>query len=121
MSQDNVRLDPELCRKILLRLEAVLTHDGSNGPSHYDFEGFSPEMVAFNIRYLHDKKLVFASIPAYRDGRNGLGFWPAMLRERGMDVLDAIRDEKVWREINEKAKAEGVKSELEMIERILCS
>ena len=119
MSQNAVRLDPELCRKILLRLEDVLTSEGSNGPSHYDFEGFSPETVAFNIRYLHDIKLVFASIPAYRDGRNGLEFWPAMLRERGMDVLDTIRNEKVWREINEKAKAEGEKSELEMIERIL--
>ena len=119
MSQNNVRLDPELCRKILLRLEAVLTSDGYNGPSNYEFEGFSPEMVAFNVRYLHDIKLAFASIPPYRDGRNGLGCWPAMLRERGMDVLDAIRDEKVWREINEKAKAEGEKSELEIIERIL--
>lgn len=49
-------------------------------------------MVAFNVRSLHDRKFVYAKIPSYKDGRNGLKCWPVTLREKGVDYLSAVRD-----------------------------
>ncbi|MCY4079188.1 MAG: hypothetical protein OXF54_03020 [Caldilineaceae bacterium] len=53
MASTTVCLDLDLCRKILLRTEEVLASYKPKGPDNYQFEGYGPEKVVFNLRKLH--------------------------------------------------------------------
>ena len=93
MAQITVKKDTELCRKILLRLEDKLINNRPNGPSDYEFEEFHPSMVDFNVRFLHDKKFLFAKNMLRPNGRHGLKCWPICLREKGLDFISSERDD----------------------------
>lgn len=119
MAQITLAPDSELCRKILLRTEEVLTSNKTKGPDNYEFEGYSPEMVGFNIRFLHDKRLIDAQILSSVNGRYGLKCWPIVFEEQGMDFLEAARNEAVWKETFEQIKVRGVKQALKKMEKML--
>ena len=112
------QLDLCLCRMILLRTEEVMASNKPKGPENYQFEGFGPEMVDFNIRKLHDNELISAR--ERREKRRGvINCWPALLYDRGLVFLDAARDEAVWKEALEQIEVRGVNPTLKAVKRIL--
>ena len=112
------QLDLDLCRKILLRTEEVLRSNRPKVPDNYQFEGYGPEMVEFNIRKLHDNELISAR--GRTEKRRGvINCWPRLLYDRGLAFLDAARDEAVWKEALEQIEVRGVNPTLKMARRIL--
>ena len=100
------QLDLDLCRRILLRTEEVMGSNRPRGPENYQFEGYGPEMVEFNIRKLHDNKMICAR--ERREKRRGvINCWPEILYDRGLDFLEATRDEKIWNAAMEEMRDRG--------------
>ena len=110
MPQISQELDLNLCCEILLRIEEVLensqTKGQSRGPSNYTFEGYSPEIVEFNIRKMHDSGLIRANRPKEMT-RDTLRFWPVSLYRRGLAFLELARDENDWEKALEVTAARG--------------
>ena len=91
------QLDLDLCRKILFRTEEVMGSNRPKGPANYEFEGYGPEMIAFNIRKLHDSDLIIAR--ERKEKRRGvINCWPVLLYDKGLNFLEAARGEAVWQE-----------------------
>ena len=67
-------------------------------------------MVGYNVEALHHEGLIEARIPSERTGQ--WACWPVGLTEKGQVFLDAVRNEKVWKEATEQIKTRGVKSTL---------
>ena len=88
------------------------------GPANYEFEGYGPEMVEFNIRKLHDNELICAR--ERKEKRRGvINFWPELLHNKGLAFLDAAREEAVWKEALEQIEIRGVNPTLKRVKRIL--
>lgn len=112
------QLDLDLCRMILLRTEEVIGSNRPRGPENYQFEGYGPEMVEFNIRKLHDNELICAR--ERREKRRGvINCWPELLYDKGLAFLDAAREDVVWKEALEKIEMRGVQPTLKSAKRIL--
>ena len=111
-------LDLDLCRKILLRTEEVMGSNKSKSPANYEFEGYGPEMIEFNIRKLHDNELIIAR--ERKEKRRGvINCWPKRLYAKGLAFLDAARDEKVWKEALKQLEVRGANPTLKRVKRIL--
>ena len=112
------QLDIDLCRKILLCTEKVMASSGPKGPDNYQFEGYGPEIVEFNIRKLHDNDLISAK--ERREKRRGvINCWPALLYDKGLAFLDSARDEAVWKEALKQIETRAVYPTLKSAKRIL--
>ena len=111
-------LDLDLCRKIMLRTEEVLTSNKPKGPDNYEFEGYSPEMVEFNIRKLHDGDMICARERTEKR-RHVINIWPELLYDRGLAFLEVARDESVWMEAIERVEASGRQPTLRKMKRTL--
>ena len=111
-------LDLDLCRKILLRTEEVMGRNRPKGPDNYQFEGYGPEMVEFNLRKLHDYEAI--CVRERKEKRSGvINVWPLLLYDKGLDFIVAARDEKVWKEALEQLEVRGVQPTLKKIKKIL--
>ena len=111
-------LDLDLCRKILLRTEEVMGRNRPKSPANYEFEGYGPEMIEFNIRKLHDNELICAR--ERKEKRRGvINCWPERLYDKGVDFLDAARDEAVWKEATKQIEMRSVQPTLKRVKRIL--
>ena len=112
------QLDLDLCRKILLRTEEVMGSNKPKSPTNYEFEGYGPEMIEFNIRKLHDNELIIAR--ERKEKRRGvINCWPEKLCAKGLDFIEATRDEKVWKEALEQLEVRGVQPTLKRVKKIL--
>ena len=112
------QLDLDLCRKILLRTEEVMGSNRPRGPENYQFEGYGPEMVEYNIRKLHDNEIICAR--ERREKRRGvINCWPELLYDKGLAFLDAAREDVVWTEMVEQIEVKGVQPTLKTAKRIL--
>lgn len=112
------QLDLDLCRKILLRTEEVMSSNGPKGPDNYQFEGYGPEMVEFNIRKLHDNDLISAR--ERREKRRGvINCWPVLLYDKGLAFLDGVRDKADWKEASKRIKVRSISPTLKRVKRIL--
>ena len=108
----------DLCRKILLRTEEVLGSNRPKSPTNYEFEGYGPEMVEFNIRKLHDNELICAR--ERKEKRRGvINCWPELLYNRGVAFLNAAREEAGWKEALEQIEVRGVNPTLKRVKKIL--
>ena len=114
-----VHLDLDLCRKILLRTEEVMGRNKTpSRPTNYEFEGYGPEMIEFNIRKLHDNELIIAR--ERKEKRRGvINCWPELLYNRGLAFLNAAREEEVWKEAKKQIEARSVQPTLKRAKRIL--
>ena len=118
MASITAHLDLDLCRKILFHTEEVMGSDRPKGPDNYHFEGYSHEMVEFNLRKLHDYELI--CVRERTEKRRGvINYWPKLLYNKGLDFLDAARDEAIWNEAIKQIEARGVQPTLKMAKRIL--
>ena len=87
-------------------------------PANYEFEGYGPEMIEFNIRKLHDNELIIAR--ERKEKRRGvINCWPEKLCAKGLDFIEAARDEKVWKEALEQIEERGVNPTLKRVKKIL--
>ena len=112
------QLDLDLCRKILLRTEEVMGSNKPKSPANYEFEGYGPEMIEFNIRKLHDNELIIAR--ERKEKRRGvINCWPELLYNRGSAFLNAAREEAVWKEALEQIEERGVNPTLKRVKKIL--
>lgn len=112
------QLDLDLCRKILLRTEEVMGSNRPRGPENYQFEGYGPEMVEFNIRKLHDNEMICAR--ERKEKRRGvINCWPEILYDKGLAFLDSAREYVVWKETLEQIEVRGVQPTLKTAKRIL--
>ena len=112
------QLDLDLCRKILLRTEEVMASNKPKGPDNYKFEGYSHEMVEFNLRKLHDYELI--CVRERTEKRRGvINCWPRLLYDKGLAFLDAAREETDWKEALEQIEVRGVNPTLKAVKRIL--
>ncbi len=112
------QLDLDLCRKILLRTEEVMGRNKPKSPANYEFEGYGPEMIEFNIRKLHDYELIIAR--ERKEKRRGvINCWPEKLCDKGLDFIEAARDEKVWEEALKQIEERGVNPTLKRVKKIL--
>ena len=111
-------LDLDLCRQILFRTEEVVGRNRPKGPDNYQFEGYGPEMVEFNLRKLHDYELIIAR--ERKEKRRGvINCWPLLLYDKGLDFIEATRDEKVWKEALKQLEVRGVQPTLKKVKKIL--
>ena len=82
-----MKRDMDLCRKILLSVEA---REESVGPEEVKIEGYTADQIGYHAKLLADAGLV-----------EGLGmsvhhFWPRCLTWTGHEFLDAARDIGRW-------------------------
>ena len=118
MASITAYLDLDLCRKILLRTEEVMGRNRPKSPANYEFEGYGPEMIEFNIRKLHDNELICAR--ERKEKRRGvINCWPKRLYAKGLAFLDAAREEAVWKESLAQLDAKGMQSTLKIVRRVL--
>jgi hypothetical protein len=101
----NVKLQKELVREILLKLEE---DDGSpNAWKDIQVSGFTWEQVAYHICILSEGGLVEATDLTTTDGFD----WRATrLTYAGHEFVDTVRDGEVWRKTKEVASKTGVYS-----------
>ena len=87
-------------------------------PANYEFEGYGPEMIDFNIQKLHDNELIIAR--QRKEKRRGvINCWPEKLCAKGLDFIEATRDEKVWKEALKQLEVRGVQPTLKRVKKIL--
>ena len=117
MPETRMILDLELCRMILLRTEEVLTSEKPRGPSNYVFEGFSNDLVAYNIKINFDRNLILAKERSEWD-RNMLRYWPVAITKKGVAFLEAAKDENLWSKAVETVKEMGEIQALRKMEKV---
>ena len=118
MASITVQLDLNLCREILLRTEEVMGSNKTKGPENYQFEGYGPEMVEYNIRKLHDNDLICARERTEKR-RHVINRWPEILYDRGLAFLDVARDENAWAEAIETVTAQDSMYNFRELKRVL--
>lgn len=98
-----MKRDMELVRAILTAAEAA---DGPYDPSELASCGWSMQAIAHHVELLQAHRLVDARVNRFKGGASlsVLG-----LTWEGCDYLDAVRDERVWRE-TKRVIAESVGS-----------
>ena len=118
MPETTVGLDLDLCRKILVRLEETLVNFIPNGPARYEFDGYSPQMIDYNTKKLHEADLVGVRNRSNSD-REVPKYWPAHFHEKGIRVVTAIRDEADWEKAIEAMNAQTDKPTLKTLKIVL--
>ena len=88
-----MKRDMDLCREILLRVEA---REGSVGPAEVKIEGYTTDQIGYHAKLLADAGLL--------DGKGSTGFGqsvhrfkPRRLTWEGHEFLDAARDVSRWK------------------------
>ena len=93
----NIGLDFDLCRKILLRLEELLVNQVHTGPTKFEIDGYSTEMVGYAVRKLHDVRFIIAKNKSVWS-KDQLRYWPLGFKGRGLEFLAASKDKDAWQE-----------------------
>lgn len=91
----------ELIRKILIALEDT---EITQGWVPLSFDGYSEELISYQIKILAEKHIISAE-----NVSNQTGFkWHAKsLIWNGHDYIDAIRDDTRWQKVKEWVKTAG--------------
>lgn len=92
MTKTRYELDFELCRDILLWLEA---HLDSPDEAELVFEGHTQDNVFYNAKKLHNAGLILVSV-SNRQGRRLPAHWPMEFTELGEKFLEATKDQDRW-------------------------
>lgn len=103
-----------IIRQILLRLEEAPT------PNTYlrakDFEHFSEQEVAYNIRLLKEAGYIEAIFQESRTGSNEINAAMARrLTNSGHELLDTIRNDSIWSKIKETFRSKGVEMTFDLV------
>ena len=119
MTTTTIELDFELCRRILLRLEEVLLSGMSSRPSDYNFDGYTLEIISYNIQKLGDANLVSVQMGADWS-KDQLRYWPIGFHKfGGIAFLAAAKDEKIWRAAHKTMESQFGPPTLKKLKTIL--
>ena len=110
-----MKRDMDLCRKILLSVEA---REGTVGPEEVSIEGYTEGQIGYHAKLLADQGLL--------EGRDitGVGgsthrYAPRCLTYAGHDFLEAARDDTRWKKAKAEVAAKGLPVTLEVMKRVL--
>ncbi len=98
-----IQVDWELCRMILILAEELVELPDLSAPYELEFDGFSKEIVGFNMRQLHIEGLIEIAIPSKQ--RGPWEIYPIGIKKKGVEFLDITRDRMIWREAAESIEA----------------
>ena len=112
------QLDLDLCRQILFRTMEVMASDGPKDPGNYEFDGYGPEMVDYNIRKLHDYGVIRARVRTEKR-RGVINCWPDLFYDKGLAFIEAARDDEVWQEATRLLEKRGQTPTLKKIRAAL--
>ena len=87
-----MKRDMDLCRKILLSVEA---REESVGPEEVKIEGYTADQIGYHAKLLADAGLV-EGVDVTGLGMSVHHFWPRCLTWKGHEFLDAARDIRRW-------------------------
>lgn len=103
-----------IIRAILLRLEAAATPNTTLNAK--DFPEFSEQEVAYNMRLLNDAGYIKANILESTSGDGHIAAALARsLTNSGHELLDTIRNDTVWRKIQETFKTKGIEMTFDLV------
>lgn len=109
-----MKKDWVIIRQVLLRLEEADTPNTVVRAA--DFDTFSEQEVAYNIRLLKEAGYIEAN---YLESRSGNGHINSALARRltnaGHELLDTIRNDTIWSKIKETFRSKGVDMTFDLV------
>lgn len=103
-----------IIRAVLLRLEAAKTPNTALDAKN--FEGFSEQEVAYNMRLLNDAGYIKANILESSSGDGHIGAALARsLTNSGHELLDTIRNDTVWGKVQDTFKSKGIEMTFDLV------
>jgi len=101
----------DLCRIILQKTEE---HDISTGKPDVYFPDRPDNEISYHVRLLQEAGLIEAGIPCEIGGR-----WEVRrLTWAGHEFMDAIRNDTVWKTVNDEVKKQGVSIPFEILKNL---
>lgn len=119
MTTTNIALDFELARKIMFRQEELYDSETFSLPAHFQFEGYTPEKISYNIKKLNNAKLIVSQL-SQEWYRGKLMSWPTGITEHGWRFLAAAKDEKKWSEAVRAVEQQGDAATIGRLAAELC-
>lgn len=110
-----MKRDADLCRQILLELEANPEAIGA-GWINLDIEGRDTEEVSYHVQLLHEAGLIVAIDASDIDG---LDWRPVRLTAAGHDFLDAARKDTLWQQAKKTAMEQTGGLSLDVLKAVL--
>ena len=103
-----------IIRQILLHLEQASTANSVLNAKGLD--GFDEQEVAYNMRLLKEAGFIEANILETRDGSGQIaGALARRLTNSGHDLLDTIRNDSVWAQIQKKFRDKGLEMTFDLV------
>ena len=106
MAESRVEIDFELARMLMLKQEELYNSKTRSLSVHFNFEGYTPESISYNIKKLVNANLITAQF-SMEWHRGRLAAYPTGITEYGWKFLAAAKDEKRWAEAVETVKQPG--------------
>ena len=110
-----MKRDMDLCRKILLSVEA---REGTVGPAKVELEGYTEGEIGYHAKLLADQGLL--------EGKEitGIGisthrYAPSCLTYKGHDFLEAARDDTRWKTAKAEITGKGLPWTLDVMKGVL--
>jgi hypothetical protein len=108
-----MKRDMELIRELLLAIEAFPTGHGEE----LELAGRSETEVGYHLNLLLQAGYIEGH-DVTTHGHDGPQVLPSRMTWEGHDFLDAIRDDGVWKKVQEKLLAVGGQSTLEVVKEL---
>ena len=106
MAESRIEIDFELARMLMLKQKELYNSKTLSLPAHFNFEGYTPESISYNIKKLVNASLITAQVSTEWH-RGKLKMWPTGITEHGWKFLEAAKDETRWAEAVETVKQQG--------------
>ena len=110
-----MKRDMDLCRKILLSVEA---REGTVGPEEVSIEGYTEGQIGYHAKLLADQGLL-EGWDITGVGGSTHRYAPRCLTYAGHDFLEAARDDTRWKKAKAEVAAKGLPVTLEVMKRVL--
>ena len=106
---DEMKRDMDLCRKILLSVEA---REGTVGPARVELEGYTEGEIGYHAKLLADQGLL--------EGQDNTHHYaPRCLTYKGHDFLEAARDDTRWKKAKAEITEKGLPVTLDVMKGVL--
>ena len=112
---DEMKRDMDLCRKILLSVEA---REGTLDPVWVELEGYTDGQIGYHAKLLADGGLL-DGVDCTGQGDSTDCYQPRCLTWKGHDFLEAARDDTRWRKAKAKIAEMGWPLTLDVMKGVL--
>jgi hypothetical protein len=107
--------DVDLVREILIRIAALKSQ--SDTVSNYDFNGYNPGIVAFNMEIMAQAGLINVDSIRHIDGH--CDCFANSMTWAGNDMLDACRNDTIWNKAKSIVAKSGGMFSIEVLKKLL--